>query len=123
MKRDQWKPSQYSFLCEKHFTPDDYVMGKEAANRLKKYLKPDAIPSVFDFPPHLFKQTSPRSPPKKRQATTTVTGVPCKKPKTGSQPVGHDQNYTVSPRKLIPKMKKALQEKRKKIKTLSKKSL
>ena len=53
MKRDHWKPSQYYFLCEKHFTPDDYVMGKQAANRLKKYLKPDAVPSVFDFPPHL----------------------------------------------------------------------
>ena len=93
MKRDQWKPSQYSFLCEKHFTPDDHVMGNKAANRLKKYLKPDAIPSVFDFPPHLFKQTNRRNPPKKRQATT-VTGVPCKRPKKGSQPVGHDHNYT-----------------------------
>ena len=85
MKRDQWKPSQYSFLCEKHFTPDDYVMGKEAENRLKKYLKPDAIPSVFHFPPHLLTQTNPRNPPK-RQATRTVTGVPFKRPKKGFQP-------------------------------------
>ena len=98
-------------------------MGKEAANRLKKYLKPDAVPSVFDFPPHLSNETNPRNSPKKRQATTTIKGVPCKRPKKVYQPVRHDHNYSVSPRKVIPKMKKALEDKRKKIKTLTKKSL
>ncbi len=57
MKRDQWKPSKYSVLCKKHFTPDDYVIG--ATNNLKKYLKSDAVPSVFDFPPQLEKETNP----------------------------------------------------------------
>lgn len=77
MKRDHWKPTQYSFLCEKHFTPDDYVMG--SANKLKKYLKPDAIPTVFDFPSHLTKETNPRKSPMKRKATSTVPDVPKKR--------------------------------------------
>ena len=123
MKRYQWKPSEYSVLCEKHFTPDDYVMG--ATNKLKKYLKSDAVPSVFDFPPHLEKETNPRKCPMKRKAASTsaVPDVPNKKPKRNSQPVGHDHIYCTSPSKVIPKMKKSLENKRKKIKSLSKKSL
>lgn len=103
MKRDHWKPSIYSVLCEKHFKPGDYLMGEEAANKLKKYLKPDAIPSVFDFPPHLLKETNPRKPTTKRIATSPVTSVPNKKPKTDFQPISHDHTYCISPRKVIPK--------------------
>jgi hypothetical protein len=112
MKRYQWKPSEYSVLCEKHFTPDDYVMG--ATNKLKKYLKSDAVPSVFDFPPHLEKETNPRKCPMKRKAASTsaVPDVPNKKPKRNSQPVGHDHIYCTSPSKVIPKMKKSLENKR-----------
>ena len=53
MKRANWKPTTYSVLCEKHFTPNDYVMPQtqsvKCAGQTKKYLKPDAVPSIFDF--------------------------------------------------------------------------
>ena len=68
MKRDKWMPSKHSVLCEKHFTPKDYY----DASKAKKILKPDAIPSVFEFPPHLSKVAKPRSSPAKRKAPSPV---------------------------------------------------
>ncbi|CAB4019071.1 DNA transposase THAP9 [Paramuricea clavata] len=61
----------------------------------------------------------------KRKAATTdaIPDVPNKKPKRKFQPVGHDHIYCTSPSKVIPKMKKSLENKRKKMKSLSKKSL
>ena len=64
MKRDKSIPSKYSVLCEKHFTPNDY----HDTNRAKKILKPDAVPSVFQFPSHLNKISKPRSTPAKKKA-------------------------------------------------------
>ena len=51
MKRAEWQPTKYSVLCEKHFTPDHYVnMGVQ--DQTNKYLKTDAVRSIFNFPPH-----------------------------------------------------------------------
>lgn len=38
-----------------------------------KRLKPDAVPSRFDFPAHLIKQEKKRPPPKKRNCIPTAT--------------------------------------------------
>ena len=46
MKRDKWVPNKWSFLCSDHFKESDYKVGKG----LKRRLKPDAIPSLFNFP-------------------------------------------------------------------------
>ena len=59
----------------------------------------------------------------KRKATSTVPDVSKKRPRTNFQPLSHDHNYCTSPSKVIPKMKKSLEDKRKKIKSLSKKRL
>ena len=106
MKRDNWKPSKYSVLCEKHFTPDDYVRVKgQLTDCLKPTLKPNAVPSVFDFPPHLInKATKPRNPAK-RKAPSPKKEVPKKKPRIPNQPVMQDHNYCTSPAKVIPKLK------------------
>ena len=61
-------PSKYSALCEKHYTSNDY----NDANRAKKILKPDAVPSIFQFPSHLSKISKPRSTPAKRKAPSPV---------------------------------------------------
>ena len=63
MRRADWCPSKYSVLCEKHFK-QDYVIGgiqsTSAVNLSKKYLRADAVPSVFNFPPHLQKENKKR---------------------------------------------------------------
>lgn len=56
MKRDKWHPTAYSFLCSDHFKDSDYKTGK----RLKSKLNPDAVPSLFQFPPHLCQKTQVR---------------------------------------------------------------
>ena len=45
MKRDKWVPNKWSFLCSDHFKESDFKVGKG----LKRRLKPDAIPSLFNF--------------------------------------------------------------------------
>lgn len=67
MKRADWKPSTHAVLCEKHFIHSDYINKVEistinghifnAARSTKKYLKPDAVPFVLHFSPHLVKKS------------------------------------------------------------------
>ena len=113
-------PSEYSVLCEKHFTSNDYYA--HDVNKAKKILKPDAVPSVFEFPPHLSTTTKPRKTPAKRKASIPVkTEIPEKKSKFQTNLSEH--SYCMSPSKTIPKMKKSLEKKRKKIKVLTKKNI
>ncbi len=54
MKRKNFKPSEYSYLCSEHFTNEDYQI-RPGAN--VKWLKDVAVPSVFkEFPQHLQKK-------------------------------------------------------------------
>ncbi|XP_050064269.1 THAP domain-containing protein 1-like [Aphis gossypii] len=55
MKRKNFKPSEYSYLCSEHFTNEDYQI-RPGAN--VKWLKDEAVPSsVFkEFPQHLQKK-------------------------------------------------------------------
>lgn len=48
--REKWKPSQYTVLCSDHFE-DDCFEGKAESIRLR----PDAVPTLFGFPPRLIK--------------------------------------------------------------------
>ena len=135
MKRDKWMPSKYSVLCEKHFTSNDY----HDANRTKRILKPDAVPSIFQFPSHLNKISKPRSTPAKRKAPSPAKTeapenkskrkapspvkieVPEKKSKLQTNLGEH--SYCVSPSKVIPKLRKSLEKRKKKIKVLTRKNL
>lgn len=55
MKRKNFTPNQYSYLCSDHFIPSDYL--NESRPELdKKLLKDEAVPSVFKFPQHLQKK-------------------------------------------------------------------
>ena len=93
-------PSEYSVLCEKHFTSNDYYA--HDVNKAKKILKPDAVPSVFEFPPHLSTTTKPRKTPAKRKASIPVkTEIPEKKSKFQTNLSEH--SYCMSPSKTIPK--------------------
>lgn len=48
IRRKDWEPTKTSLICSEHFTDDDYVVKKSASVRPR--LKPDAVPSIFDFP-------------------------------------------------------------------------
>jgi hypothetical protein len=81
MKWADWMQTKYSVLCEKHFTTDDCINKGEQVikDQSKKYLKQNAVPSIFDYPPHLVKTTTSRSLPKMREAPPPNT---CKRPNT-----------------------------------------
>ncbi|XP_025203306.1 THAP domain-containing protein 1-like [Melanaphis sacchari] len=54
MKRKNFKPTKYSYLCSEHFTNDDYQI-RPGSN--VRWLKDDAVPSIFkEFPKHLQKK-------------------------------------------------------------------
>lgn len=54
MKRKNFKPSEYSYLCSEHFTNEDYQI-RPGAN--VKWLKDEAVPSIFkEFSQHLQKK-------------------------------------------------------------------
>ncbi|NWH80557.1 THAP4 protein, partial [Piaya cayana] len=46
VKRDNWKPTKYSFLCSEHFTKDSFSKRLEDQHRL---LKPTAVPTIFQL--------------------------------------------------------------------------
>ena len=127
MKRANWKPTTCSVLCEKHFTPNDYAMPQtqsvKCAGQTKKYLKPDAVPSIFDFPKNLKTSVKNKKPPTKRKAPSPKKTVPIKKPKYSTQLNMQDHSYCTSPSKVIPRMKKSLEKKKKKIRALTSKNL
>nr|XP_022907492.1 THAP domain-containing protein 1-like [Onthophagus taurus] len=65
VRRKNFKPTKYSFLCSDHFLATDYQIRPGAS---KGWLKEDAFPSVFKgFPNHLQKP-----PPSKRRLLSRV---------------------------------------------------
>lgn len=46
VKRDRWKASHTSRICERHFEEDQYEMNRQDGRRL---LKRTAVPTLFDF--------------------------------------------------------------------------
>lgn len=58
MRRENWQPSKHSRLCSDHFKESDYLVRPGCTVNL---LKPDAVPSIFNFPKHLLqKEEKPR---------------------------------------------------------------
>jgi len=49
MRRLNWSPGSSARICSDHFTTDSYDRSKPWLNKLK----PDAIPTIFNFPAHL----------------------------------------------------------------------
>uniref|UniRef100_A0A8D8T224 THAP domain-containing protein 2 n=1 Tax=Cacopsylla melanoneura TaxID=428564 RepID=A0A8D8T224_9HEMI len=75
MRRDKWMPNTHSVICSLHFTPDAFEQSGWASKRI---LKPDAVPSVFDFPEHLQKEVKTRKPPLDRNPSVSdTTDVDC----------------------------------------------
>ena len=61
MKRDGFTQTKHSRICGKHFLPSHYYP-------FSRMLLPTAVPSIFDFPAHLQKQSTDRRPLKRTAA-------------------------------------------------------
>lgn len=57
IKMVNWQPSKTSKLCSAHFLETDY---QHRPGSSVKLLKPDSVPSIFNFPQHLIKTKSSR---------------------------------------------------------------
>ena len=57
VRRENWTPTKYSYLCSDHFTQSDYLPPDSAGRHL---LKSTAVHSVFNYPDYL-KPTPPSS--------------------------------------------------------------
>ncbi|XP_054716841.1 THAP domain-containing protein 1-like [Uloborus diversus] len=55
VRRKDWYPSRRSVLCSDHFEPDAFDR-----SGLIVRMKPDAVPTIFAFPPHLVKECKKR---------------------------------------------------------------
>ena len=64
IRRENWQPTQYSYICSKHFDDSCFVVRPEkSGHRLHEH----AVPSIFNFPEHLQKKDTKRKPPAKRK--------------------------------------------------------
>lgn len=52
VRRKNWTPSSSSRLCCNHFEEDQFFIDKKGKRRLKD----TAVPTIFNFPPHLLKK-------------------------------------------------------------------
>ncbi|XP_059203071.1 peroxynitrite isomerase THAP4-like [Centropristis striata] len=94
VRRLNWTPTTSSRLCSMHFEEDQFFTD----NAGKRRLKDNAIPTIFDFPPHLMiKKSLPRTTGNKRWAedSSVPTSVPSSvpsvpSPSTPVQPQGTD---------------------------------
>ncbi|XP_069687541.1 uncharacterized protein [Periplaneta americana] len=57
LRWENWSPSIHSCICSKHFTDECYQVRPGVLVRL---LKPEAVPTIFNFPAHLQKKVSVR---------------------------------------------------------------
>ena len=107
-------------LCEKHFKPSDYFCNDiELPSNLcvkRKRLKPDAIPSIFDFPKHLVTKCNIRKPPRIR--VTNEKMPPCTNKSSAIRKEHPEHSYAESPTKRIRKLTSMVSKKNKQIKRL-----
>ena len=122
VRRKSWKPTNASFLCSKHFTPDCFYNLPSLfvqVNGQRRKLRLDSVPSLFKFPTHVQSSTKKRQSPLKRK-TVDITPeedsyVPSKKTPN------LDHSCAISLSKENNRMRKSLAKKKKKIRQLRKK--
>ncbi|XP_059827814.1 THAP domain-containing protein 2-like isoform X1 [Hypanus sabinus] len=58
VRRENFKPSKHTFLCSKHFEQTCFDRTGQT-----RRLREDAVPTIFDFPPHIQKKLAGRKSP------------------------------------------------------------
>ena len=123
MRRDKWQPTSSSYICGEHFHDSDYLYPSSLPHSntlLRRYLKKEAVPSTFNFPPHLVKKAVTERNPKQRITDRQQTS-PGISPPTKVKREDHTYACSVSPRKLKKQWKVKLRKKNKVIENLRRK--
>ncbi len=128
MGREKWNPTKTSYICSQHFLASDYNYPPsltQAVSLKQRYLKYDAVPSIFDFPDHLKKKPVKERNPKKREREVQHLSSDSNLPRAPKMPkLDHTCSATnVSPRKLKKKYSETIKKKNKIIQNLRRKNL
>ena len=125
LRRKDWTPSKSERICEKHFLPTDYTYPPSlpfSQSLYRKRLKPDAVPSCFNFPRHLQK-----APVKERPIPTRSRPVPSEHPCPADTAkvarLEHNYASKESPSKKAIRYKRLLLKKQRIIKTLRQRNI
>ncbi len=133
--RNNWYPSKTSVLCGNHFLESDFVLGSYSDSTLKKkFLKKEAIPSVFNVPTHSLstkkEQTTHENPARKRLFASNNNFIaPSDSPSFFDSSEGIEVpsckvfKPAMSPSTKIKKLQLLVKKKNKKIKQLQRKAL
>ena len=107
MRREDFAPTSYSRICGEHFLPTDYY------HSTSNFLRKDAVPSVFNFPLHLQKESAPPRRELKRK-------MPCEiDPPKGPPPPPPSAKEPKSPSK--EQLKSEIVQLKREVKTLRQK--
>lgn len=88
MKRGSWTPSKHHFLCSDHFTLDSLDVRWGI-----RYLKQNAVPTIFSFPQNLQEQESLSQVLKKIKPAVGEERIAAAKSRTGSDPCAQADNF------------------------------
>ncbi|GBM08818.1 DNA transposase THAP9, partial [Araneus ventricosus] len=119
LKRENFKATNYSTICSRHFSEGCFEREKLGGTWLKK----DAVPTIFDFPSHLKREDNERKAPKERiilkrqnsfeeQSNLDMKSLP--KKKRCCYLGDFDESDMHSPTKAVKVLQKAKEEKTKK---------
>lgn len=73
VRRQDWKPSQQSYICGVHFAESCFV---QTGGKIGRHLKPGSIPTIFPaFPKHLQQSVRKRRSPVKRKQEVSPSKI------------------------------------------------
>ena len=124
VRRKSWKPTNASFLCSKHSTPDSFYNSPSPfvhVNGQRRKLRPDSVPSLFKFTTHLQNSTKKRRSPLKRKTVDITPEEDSYVPSKKTPILDHSYANAISLSKENNRMRKSLAKKKKKIRQLRKK--
>ncbi|XP_038125269.1 THAP domain-containing protein 6-like [Cyprinodon tularosa] len=105
VRREDFAATNRSMLCSEHFKPEDFDRTGQTVR-----LRPNVIPSVFNFPTSLQKQKGKRTKPTTKKAEESLP-LDLTKPRNKDEPQKNlDHNYALptSPSALKAKLSEAL---------------
>ena len=124
VRRKSWKPTNASFLCSKHFTPDCFYSSPSQfiqVNGQRRKLRPNSVPHLFEFPKHLQNiDKKRRSPLKRKTADITPEEDSYAPPKKA---LNLDHSYAISLSKENKRLRRSVVRKNKKIRQLRRKNI